>query len=246
MLRNYNYFYTPPPYFQGLKCNLTNKYNHKLNVNFLYLVENPLLAMTALSLELMDITKDWVSSFLWCFARPVLQLTSVVCLWVFLPLVLSYIYVYIYIYVCLIYIYRYSLIYCIVFSWLTLTVTCLLHLAGCCESVFLYHGEDPPIIHHCCPPWTSVPFYVAELTSAFFFSQNVPNCWFAVSLMILFWFWSPRWNRPPWRNSPRLSMKQLLTQLSNYLWSLEKGGRHILKICNYLTFPPILMWIPSN
>ncbi len=28
-----------------------------------------------------------------------------------------------------------------------------------------YHGEDPPIIHHCCPPWTSRPFYVAELTS---------------------------------------------------------------------------------
>ncbi len=25
------------------------------------------------------------------------------------------------------------------------------------------------ILHHCCPPWTSRPFYVAELTSAFFF-----------------------------------------------------------------------------
>ncbi len=37
--------------------------------------------MTALSLELMDITKD---PPLWCFARPLLQLTSiVVCLWAF-------------------------------------------------------------------------------------------------------------------------------------------------------------------
>ncbi len=46
---------------------------------------------------------------------------------------------------------------------------------------FFHHGEDPPIIHHCCPPWTSRPFYVAELTSVFFFSQNVPNCWFGHS-----------------------------------------------------------------
>ncbi len=27
----------------------------------------------------------------------------------------------------------------------------VLLLAGCCERVFLYHGEDSPIIHHCCP-----------------------------------------------------------------------------------------------
>ncbi len=37
----------------------------------------------------MNVTRDWVSS-LRCFASPLLQLTSVVvCLWVFLPLVLS-------------------------------------------------------------------------------------------------------------------------------------------------------------
>ncbi len=42
--------------------------------------------MTALSLELMDITRDWFSSFV----MPFLQLTSVVvCLWVFLHFVLS-------------------------------------------------------------------------------------------------------------------------------------------------------------
>ncbi len=41
-------------------------------------------------------------------------------------------------------------------------------------------------------------------------------------------------------------MKLLLSQLSSYLWSLEKGGRYILKGCNSLTFPPILTRIPSN
>ncbi len=48
------------------------------------------------------------------------------------------------------------------------------------------------------------------------------------------------------KNSPCLSMKQLLSQLSNYLWSLGKGGRYILKSCNSLTFPPSLMRIHSN
>ncbi len=44
-----------------------------------------------MSLELMDITRDWVCDrALWCFARPLLQLTSVaVFLWVFLLLVFS-------------------------------------------------------------------------------------------------------------------------------------------------------------
>ncbi len=44
--------------------------------------------MTALSLDLMDITGDWVSS-LWCFPRPLLLTSVVVCLWGFLSLVLS-------------------------------------------------------------------------------------------------------------------------------------------------------------
>ncbi len=55
---------------------------------------------------------------------------------------------------------------------------------------FLYHGEDPLIIHPCCPLWMSSPLYVAELTSSFFLrfdhSYNVP----AISLMDLFSFWS--------------------------------------------------------
>ncbi len=72
----------------------------------------------------------------------------------------------------------------------------VLLLAGCGERVFLYHGEDSLIIHHWCPPWTSRPFYVSEITDAFFFYQctklliwpllNVP----AISLMDLFCFWS--------------------------------------------------------
>ncbi len=37
------------------------------------------------------------------------------------------------------------------------------------KGFFSYHGENPLIIHHCCPPWTSRPFYAAELTSVFFF-----------------------------------------------------------------------------
>lgn len=44
--------------------------------------------MSAWGLEPMDIAKCWVPS-LWCFARPSLQLSSVVCSWVFLFLVLS-------------------------------------------------------------------------------------------------------------------------------------------------------------
>ncbi len=54
-------------------------------------------------------------------------------------------------------------------QWHVCLLESVLLLDGCCERVFLYHGEDPPIIHHCCPPWISRPFYVAELTSAFFF-----------------------------------------------------------------------------
>ncbi len=53
--------------------------------------------------------------------------------------------------------------------------------------------KDSLIIQHCCLAWTSRPFYVAELTSAFFFSQNVdltaPNVP-AISLMDLFCFLS--------------------------------------------------------
>ncbi len=70
---------------------------------------------------------------------------------------------------------------CRLWHWHVYLLESVLLLAGCCERGLLYHGEDPPIIHHCCPLWTSRPFYVAELTSAFFFSQNVPNCWFGHS-----------------------------------------------------------------
>ncbi len=48
------------------------------------------------------------------------------------------------------------------------------------------------------------------------------------------------------RSSPHLTMKWLLSQLSSYLWSLEKGGRYILKICNSLTFPLIFHQIKAQ
>ncbi len=64
---------------------------------------------------------------------------------------------------------------CRLYQWHAYLLESVLLLAGCCERVFLYHGEDSRIIHHCCPPWTSRPFYVAKLTSVFCFSHNVPN-----------------------------------------------------------------------
>ncbi len=92
---------------------------------------------------------------------------------------------------------------CRLWQWHIYFLESVLHLAGCCEMVFIYHREDFPIIHLCCPPWTSRLFYVAELTSELFFSifwiiflwiyqtvvlatLNVP----AISLMDVFCFWS--------------------------------------------------------
>ncbi len=46
------------PHFQGLKCNWTNKYNHKYNFPFWYLFR-----ILCRHEELIDITRDWVSSF---------------------------------------------------------------------------------------------------------------------------------------------------------------------------------------
>ncbi len=69
-------------------------------------------------------------------------------------------------------------------QWHVFLLQSVLHLAGCWERVFLYHGEDPLAIYQCCPLWTSRSFYVSELThsfiffSEFFFSQFVPKCWF--------------------------------------------------------------------
>ncbi len=64
---------------------------------------------------------------------------------------------------------------CRLWQWHVYLLEGVLLLTGCCEKVFLYHGDDSPIIHHCCPPWTSMLFYVADFTTAFFFSQNIPN-----------------------------------------------------------------------
>lgn len=80
-------------------------------------------------------------------------------------------------------------------QWHVCLLESVLLLAGCCKRV-LYHGEDPPIIHHFWFSWTSRLFYVAEFTSAFLLlrtfqtvdlaNPNTP----ALSLMDLFHFWS--------------------------------------------------------
>ncbi len=52
----------PPPILRG--ANVIGQINIIINKMFVFkIVENPLQAMTALSLELVDITRDWVSSF---------------------------------------------------------------------------------------------------------------------------------------------------------------------------------------
>ncbi len=79
---------------------------------------------------------------------------------------------------------------CRPWQWHVYLLESVLLLAGCCERVFLYHREDSPIIHHCCPPWTSRPFYVAELTSAlFFFLRMSPKLLIWPLLMFLLSLW---------------------------------------------------------
>ncbi len=86
MLWNYNHFIHSPPIFKG--SNVIGQINIIINKMYIF-VENPMQTITAWSLELMDFTRDRFPP-LWCFARTLLQLTSVVvCLWLFLPLVLS-------------------------------------------------------------------------------------------------------------------------------------------------------------
>ncbi len=72
---------------------------------------------------------------------------------------------------------------CRLWQWHVYLLESVLHLAECCERVFLYHWEDPPIIHHCCSLWTSMrPFLCCWAHQRIlFFSQNVPNCWFGYS-----------------------------------------------------------------
>ncbi len=76
------------PHVQGLKCNWTNKYNTKM---FIFNILMRILCRQWLPW----VWNSWTSPEtgfppLWCFARLLLQLTSVVvCLRVFLPLVLS-------------------------------------------------------------------------------------------------------------------------------------------------------------
>ncbi len=71
---------------------------------------------------------------------------------------------------------------CRFWQWHIYLLDSVLLLAGCCKRGFLYHGEDPLIIHHCCPLWPSRSFVLlSSPVHSFFFSQNVPNCWFGHS-----------------------------------------------------------------
>ncbi len=93
------------------------------------------------------------------------------------------------------YLLSWSLLLNVDFDSVTATSRKVSSLGWYCERVFLSHGEDSPIIHHCCPPWTSRPFYVAELSSVFFFSECTklmiwPLLKFLLSQMDLVCFWS--------------------------------------------------------
>ncbi len=84
---------------------------------------------------------------------------------------------------------------CRLWQWHAYLLESVLPLAGCCERGFFTIGEDPPIIHHVVSVDIQV-FYVAELTSAFFFFRlyqtvdlEIPNVP-AISLMDVFCFWS--------------------------------------------------------
>ncbi len=84
MLSNYNRLYTQIPYFQWLKCNWLNKYNH----DYMIIFDLRILGNDWLKSELLDITGDWVSSSgMHCQAFTAADFSC--CLWVFLPLVLS-------------------------------------------------------------------------------------------------------------------------------------------------------------
>ncbi len=104
-------------------------------------------------------------------------------------------------------------------QWHAYILESVLRLAGCCERVFLYHGENSPIkkpgkekpFHNIQPneehspgcrhvivkvrfrcwfsQWTSRPFYVAELTNAFFFSSECTKLLIWPLLMFLLSLW---------------------------------------------------------
>ncbi len=122
MLRNYKKKCAVPPIFR--RSNVIGQINIIIN------------KMLILNILLWILCRQWLSwnscaslktgfPSLWYFARPLRQLTSVVvCLWVFLPLVLS-------------------------------SASEMHAQSGWNQEtdwVFLYHEEDPPIIHHCCLP----------------------------------------------------------------------------------------------
>ncbi len=67
----------------------------------------------------------------------------------------------------------------------------VLHLAECCERVFLYHREDPPIIQHCCPPWPYRPLICcwAHQCVLFFSECTKLLIWPLLMLLQFFWFW---------------------------------------------------------
>ncbi len=76
---------------------------------------------------------------------------------------------------------------CRLWQWHVCLLDSVLLLAGCCERVFLYHGENSQIIHHCCPPWTSRPFYVTELKCVLFRMHQTVDLPLLMFLLSLWW-----------------------------------------------------------
>ncbi len=141
---------------------------------------------------------------------------------------------------------------CRLWQWHVYLLESVLLLAGCCERVFLYHGEVPLIIHHCCPLWTSRPFYVAELTSVPFSlgmyqtvdlaTSNVP----AISLMDLFCFWSLKivcftcmetsFDHMTWVHSFQMQMAHLKSNQTFYLLNWCRNNKGIAHNCPWNSF----------
>ena len=151
--------------------------------------------------------------------------------------------------------------------WLWNTHTCLLQsvvdLSSCCEEVFLHQGKNSSLFHHSCFPWSSRSFGVAELTSAIFFFNNVPNSWFGhtwclnyfsdgfvlivqpsdasltvTAPWISYWEGTATDSKCKCLTDEDITREQLLGQVSRYFWSPKKWEAHIETV----VFPTLFTW----
>ncbi len=70
---------------------------------------------------------------------------------------------------------------CRLWQWHVCLLEIVLLLAGCCERVFLYHGEDSRSSTTVVLCGHAGLFMFRSSPVRSFFSQNVPNCWFGHS-----------------------------------------------------------------